>query len=97
MALTKPLDEVVNFLLMDPVVLLPALPRVMWVLNWGLSDEWDDSMYANSPSAQTSEIFCPMYRRVCRRKILRAARHLHGCSASFFRGLVGVGHHFQCD
>ena len=32
MALAKPLDKVVNFLLMDPVVLLPAFPRVMWML-----------------------------------------------------------------
>jgi len=32
MALAKPLNEVVNFLLMYPVVLLPALPWVMRVL-----------------------------------------------------------------
>ncbi len=32
MALTKPLDKVVNLLLMYPVVFLPALPWVMWVL-----------------------------------------------------------------
>jgi hypothetical protein len=32
MALAEPLDEMVNFLFMDPVVFLPALPRVMWVL-----------------------------------------------------------------
>jgi hypothetical protein len=32
MALAQPLDEVVNLLLMDPVVFLPALPWVMWVL-----------------------------------------------------------------
>jgi len=32
MALAKPLDKVINFLLMDPVVLLPAFPRVMWML-----------------------------------------------------------------
>jgi hypothetical protein len=32
MTLAKPLDEVVDFLLMDPVVLLPALPWMMWML-----------------------------------------------------------------
>jgi len=32
MALAEPLDEVVNLLLMDPVVFLPTLPWVMWVL-----------------------------------------------------------------
>jgi hypothetical protein len=32
MALAEPLDKVVNLLLMDPVVFLPALPRVVWVL-----------------------------------------------------------------
>ena len=32
MALAKPLDKVVNLLLMNPVVLLPAFPRVMWML-----------------------------------------------------------------
>jgi hypothetical protein len=33
MTLAKPLDEAIDLLLMDPVVFLPALPRVMWVLN----------------------------------------------------------------
>lgn len=32
MALAKPLDKVINFLLVNPVVFLPALPWVMRVL-----------------------------------------------------------------
>ena len=32
MTLAEPLDEVVNLLLMNPVVFLPAFPWVVWVL-----------------------------------------------------------------
>jgi hypothetical protein len=42
MTLAEPLDKVINFLLMNPVVLLPAFPRVMRMLKVmsELSREW---------------------------------------------------------
>jgi hypothetical protein len=51
MALAEPLDEMVNLLLMNPVVFLPAFPWVVWVLKM-----------MNEPSSEQRNVSRPTKR-----------------------------------